>query len=66
MIQVNYLPTAFLALLLLPVLYEKRQTNKPARLIFVDTNLAHTAAFREQHAEPLLSAFNDSAGETSW
>lgn len=45
MIQVNSLSTAFLALLLHPVTYENRQTNKLARLPFVGTNLAHTAAF---------------------
>ncbi|KAK2055325.1 retinol dehydrogenase 12 [Colletotrichum caudatum] len=41
MLQVNYLSTVLLALLLLPAMREKRPEGEPARLVLVSTDLAY-------------------------
>ncbi|KAK1544917.1 short-chain dehydrogenase [Colletotrichum paranaense] len=59
-IQVNYLSTMLLALLLLPVLKAKRQKNGgPARLTIVSAALTLAAAFPNRAADPLLPSFDD-------
>ncbi|MCJ1392609.1 hypothetical protein MMC18_005479 [Xylographa bjoerkii] len=59
--QVNYLSTALLSILLLPILKKKRPTGKPGRLTIVSPGLALTATFANQKAECLISSFEDPA-----
>jgi NAD(P)-dependent dehydrogenase (short-subunit alcohol dehydrogenase family) len=60
-VQVNYLSTALLALLLLPVLEaKKRHPDQPGRLTFVSTSIAAWSRFRApQDGRPLLSSLDD-------
>jgi len=60
--QVNYLSTALLTLLLLPVLKENRPKEQPSRITLVSSSLANVAKFAEQAAEPLIPAFDDPKG----
>ncbi|KAM5342307.1 hypothetical protein ACJ41O_013273 [Fusarium nematophilum] len=57
MLQVNYLSTALLAILLLPVL-----KPKPARLLLVSSGLALFSKFPNRDADPLFPTFDESAG----
>ncbi|KAK7972194.1 hypothetical protein PG988_006328 [Apiospora saccharicola] len=61
--QINYLSTALLTLLLLPVLEEQRpgtgpdqrqQQHQPARVVWVSSDTAAWARFEERTAQPLL------------
>lgn len=60
-VQVNYLSTALLTLLLLPILgVTKESTGKPAgRIVIVSSETAAWCKFKEQKSIPLLPAFND-------
>ena len=63
-LQVNYLSTALLALLLLPSLANrtsKNQSAKPGTLTIVGSETAEWAKFPEQHSPhgSILAAFND-------
>jgi NAD(P)-dependent dehydrogenase (short-subunit alcohol dehydrogenase family) len=59
-VQVNYLSTALLAILLLPILKAKGPpNNKPAHLTIVSAALTLNAKFPNRHANPLLSSFDD-------
>lgn len=60
--QVNYLSTALLTILLLPILKEKRAKDKPSRITLVSSSLAMAAKFTEQDAHPLIPAFDDRTG----
>lgn len=65
-IQVNYLSTVLLLVLLLPILKKKPSaataTKNPVPHISVVTSvMAHWAKFSERNAEPLLSAFDGEA-----
>ena len=58
-VQVNYLSTALLTILLLPVLAEKKEkTPKPSRIVIVSSETAAWCSFKEQDSDPILSAFN--------
>ncbi|KAL4967006.1 uncharacterized protein BDV14DRAFT_188647 [Aspergillus stella-maris] len=58
--SVNYLSTALLSILLLPVLKDKRPPgDEPARLTLIGSGLALAATFAEQKASSILSAFDD-------
>lgn len=57
--QVNYLSTALLVILLLPVLKATRPSGKPGRLTIVNSGTALTAKFPEHDKVPLIPAFND-------
>ncbi|KAI5867517.1 retinol dehydrogenase 12 [Durotheca rogersii] len=57
-IQVNYLSTALLTILLLPVLKEKNSRQKPGRLVIVSSDVASWAQFKEKTSNPLLPAFD--------
>ena len=59
--QVNYLSTALLAILLLPVLKDKRPKGQPGRLSIVSSGLALTGAFANKDADPLIPSFDDGA-----
>ncbi|KAJ3546926.1 hypothetical protein NM208_g1761 [Fusarium decemcellulare] len=65
MFQVNYLSTALLGLLLLPILKRKTPSNSPGRLMLVASGAALIAEFSERDADPLLSAFGDERGWNS-
>lgn len=61
-IQVNYLSTALLAILLLPVLKPKTASGKPGRMLIVASGLALTSKFTNRNANPLLPSFDESTG----
>jgi NAD(P)-dependent dehydrogenase (short-subunit alcohol dehydrogenase family) len=56
-VQVNYLSTALLTILLLPVLKAKKSGTAPGRLTTVSSDTAAWAKFNEKTADPLLPAF---------
>ncbi|KAL9594848.1 MAG: hypothetical protein Q9179_005217 [Wetmoreana sp. 5 TL-2023] len=59
-LQVNYLSTTLLAILLLPILAGKRTSKaKPGKLTIVGSETAEWAQFREKDCNPILAAFND-------
>lgn len=59
-LQVNYLSTVLLALLLLPAMKEKRpRDGPPARLTIVSAALTLAAKFPERDRVPVLTAFRD-------
>ncbi|KAJ3958395.1 hypothetical protein N0V92_005037 [Colletotrichum tropicale] len=59
-LQVNYLSTVLLAILLLPVLKAKRKPNgDPAHLTIVNAALTLAASFPNRDAKPLLPSFDD-------
>lgn len=57
-IQVNYLSTALLAILLLPILKAKRVSDAPGRMTIVASGLALTSKFPNRDANPLLPSFD--------
>ena len=58
--QVNYLSTALLAILLVPVLDAKRASpDRPGRITLVGSETAEWAAFKEQKHDPIIPAFNE-------
>ncbi|KAG9851585.1 NAD(P)-binding protein, partial [Aureobasidium melanogenum] len=66
-VQVNYVSTALLTILLLPVLKAKRSGAAPARLTIVSSDTAGWAKFQERTANPILSAFKDTpAAPPGW
>lgn len=58
-LQVNYLSTMLLTILLLPVLKDKSPTGTPGRLTIVTTMLSIIAKFANKNANPLLPSFDD-------
>lgn len=62
-LQVNYLSTAFLAILLLPILKTQSPEDAPGRLSIVSSGLALRSRFSNRKAIPLLPSFDD---PTSW
>ncbi|KAJ9615339.1 hypothetical protein H2200_001414 [Cladophialophora chaetospira] len=58
-IQVNYLSTALLAILLLPVLRSKSPADSAGRLTIINSALAFTAKFKTKDKTPLLPSFDD-------
>ncbi|KAF4427634.1 Short chain dehydrogenase yanD [Colletotrichum fructicola] len=58
-IQVNYLSTALLAILLLPVLKAKKFDGKARTLSIVNSGTSLMANFKEADKVPLLPAFDD-------
>lgn len=56
-VQVNYLSTALLTILLLPILKAKESGIAPSRIIIVSSDTAAWAKFNEKIANPLLPAF---------
>lgn len=64
MLQVNYLSTALLSLLLLPALRKGAEKGRPGRLTFINAALSHVAKppFLNANGEidkPILSSFDD-------
>jgi NAD(P)-dependent dehydrogenase (short-subunit alcohol dehydrogenase family) len=58
-IQVNYLSTMLLAILLLPVLKSKSPPGSPGRLTMSTAMLSITAKFANKNENPLLPSFDD-------
>lgn len=56
--QTNYLSSALLILLILPVLKDKNSSEKPGRLTFVSSDTAAWAAFKERTPKPILTNFD--------
>lgn len=58
-LQVNYLSTVLLAMLLLPVLKAKSQAGKPGRLTIVNSGTALISKFPQRKADHILKAMDD-------
>ncbi|KAF2267912.1 NAD(P)-binding protein [Lojkania enalia] len=58
-LQVNYLSTMLLAILLLPTLKKKSSQEEPAHLTIVSAALTLNAKFPNRDANPLLPSFDD-------
>ena len=58
-IQVNYLSTALLSILLLPALKKSSRPGHPSRLSVVSSGLAQVSQFPQRDATPLLAAFDE-------
>ena len=59
-IQVNYLSTALLTILLLPVIQAKQvDPKRPGRITIVSSEMGDMAKFKEQKETPILPAFNN-------
>ena len=59
MFQVNYLSTALLSILLLPILKNKSPLQTPGRLTLVSSTLGLRAKFLNHRVVPLISSFDD-------
>lgn len=59
-IQINYLSTMLLSILLLPVLKSKSPAGSPGRLTIVGSGTAYFAAFPNRNEVPLLASFDKS------
>ncbi|KAH8587911.1 hypothetical protein B0O99DRAFT_526027 [Bisporella sp. PMI_857] len=59
MLQVNYLSTSLLAILLVPILKAKLKGHHPGRLTIVGSDLSHFASFPEPHADPLIQSLDE-------
>jgi len=58
-IQVNYLSTALLAILLLPVFKSKRSNQEqPSRMTFTSSDASAWTGFKERNEDPLLPSFD--------
>ncbi|RYP29728.1 hypothetical protein DL767_006603 [Monosporascus sp. MG133] len=58
-IQVNYLSTALLTILLLPILKSKSPAGGPGRLTIAGAALSLAAKFPNKNKDPLLPSFDD-------
>ena len=56
-IQVNYLSTVLLALLLLPIIKEKKTGSGPGYIVLVSSDNAAWGKFHERNSDPLLPVF---------
>lgn len=69
-LKVNYLSTALLGLLLLPVLKGKSKARggAPGRMLFVSSALGVTSKFENHAADPLLPSFTEpyASGKETW
>jgi NAD(P)-dependent dehydrogenase (short-subunit alcohol dehydrogenase family) len=57
-IQINYLSTALLSILLIPVLKSRSPAGLPGRLTIVGSGVAYFAAFPNRNEVPLLASFD--------
>ncbi|KAI0849494.1 NAD(P)-binding protein [Daldinia vernicosa] len=56
-IQVNYLSNALLALLLVPIMTEKKTGDVPGRIVLVSSGIANATKFSEKGSNPILPTF---------
>lgn len=61
-IQVNYLSTWLLAILLLPELKVKPPSGTPGRLTIVGSGTSYNAKFKNRNKKPLLASFDEDTG----
>lgn len=59
LVQVNYLSTVLLALLLLPILKAKAPAGRPGRLTIVSSGTARGATLPESEGTPILAVLDD-------
>ncbi|KAI0857224.1 hypothetical protein F4860DRAFT_366415 [Xylaria cubensis] len=65
--QVNYLSTALLTVLLLPILEAKRRSeDNPGRLTIVSSSVAAWSRFKPQDGRPLLTSLDEPIGANSF
>lgn len=57
-VQVNYLSTVLLTILLLPLLKQKAQSSQPGRVTIVSAALTYVAKFANKNEQPLLPSFD--------
>ncbi|KAH8901628.1 NAD(P)-binding protein [Thozetella sp. PMI_491] len=62
-VQINYLSTVLLTVLLLPVIIEKKTPGGPGRICIVSSDAAAWAKFQERASDPLLGAFTQKAAK---
>ncbi|KAL4783726.1 NAD(P)-binding protein [Aspergillus varians] len=60
-VQINFLSTALLTILLIPVLRAKNTPQRPGRISIVTSDTPGWAKFKEQDTRPLLAGFDDKA-----
>jgi NAD(P)-dependent dehydrogenase (short-subunit alcohol dehydrogenase family) len=58
-VQVNYLSTSLLAILLLPILKTRSPSGKPGRLTLINSATAYMTKFQNRDAKQLLASFDD-------
>ncbi|KAI1129662.1 NAD(P)-binding protein [Nemania abortiva] len=58
-IQVNYISTALLTVLMLPVVQAKNTPENPGRIVLVNSETAAWAKWKERSSTPLLKGFDD-------
>lgn len=69
LIQVNYISTALLAILLLPVIKEKRVSGAqpvPSRITITSSEIAAWTKFKERDQDPLLAWFDKEIPQNMW
>lgn len=60
MFQVNYLSTALLSALIVPILKSKNgDTGQPGRLTIIGSSASLSSEFKHRNANPLISSFDD-------
>ncbi|KAG9496454.1 hypothetical protein J7337_013042 [Fusarium musae] len=64
--QVNYLSTALLALVLIPILREKHGNTSPARLSLVGSDTSYYANWKGRDSEPIIEVMDNPAAFDSW
>jgi NAD(P)-dependent dehydrogenase (short-subunit alcohol dehydrogenase family) len=64
--QINYLSAALLALVLIPILREKRGTTSPARLSLVGSDTSYYANWKGTDSKPILEVMDNPAHFNSW
>ncbi|KAI0016020.1 NAD(P)-binding protein [Xylariomycetidae sp. FL0641] len=62
-IQINFLSTILLTLLLLPVMKSKKKGSEPGRITLVSSDSSRLAKLDERTRYPMLPAFKESQGE---
>jgi NAD(P)-dependent dehydrogenase (short-subunit alcohol dehydrogenase family) len=60
--QVNYLSTALLGILLLPLLRRRDGRKSPGRLTIISSSMGLTSEFPNRDATPLIKSFDDPKG----
>ncbi|KAF3917482.1 hypothetical protein ABW21_db0200887 [Orbilia brochopaga] len=61
MVQVNYLSTFYLAILLVPALKNKSPAGTPGRMTIVSSALANIVSLPDHSSRPILAALDDQA-----
>lgn len=62
-VQVNYVSTMLLAVLLLPLLKSKSAKDQPGRLVIVSSDTASWAKFKERTERPILAVYKKTTND---